>query len=75
MFEHIAAELQREVPIFDLTITDEQYQEWKRHYLFEAVKGRQYGQSFCEYFEIVDYILMFSNSTEADTYIKRTYIQ
>jgi hypothetical protein len=75
MFEHIAAELQREVPIFNLTITAEQYQAWQQHYLFEAVKGRPYGQSFCEYFEIIDYILMFSNSTEADSYIKRTYIK
>ena len=75
MLEHMVSHL-KDIPVnFDLTITEEQYQAWKQHYLFEAVKGKRYGLSFCEYFELTDYILIFSDPEAADTYIRRTYIK
>lgn len=58
------------------TITQAEFDAWKYGYTFEAIKGNQYGQSFCQHFGIVDYILRFSTSIiESDTYIKRTYIK
>jgi hypothetical protein len=57
-------------------ITQDEYNVWKSKYIFEAIKGRQYGMCFCQDFGIIDYILRFSTSiNEADTYIKRTYIR
>lgn len=64
----------RECGLF--TITQAEFDAWKYKYTFEAIKGRDYGQCFCQDFGIVDYILRFCTSiTEADTYIKRTYIR
>jgi uncharacterized protein (DUF779 family) len=57
-------------------ITRDQYNIWKSKYIFEAIKGREYGMCFCQDFGIVDYILRFSTSMiEADVYIQRTYIK
>lgn len=58
------------------TLTQAEFDAWKYGYIFAAIKGQRYGQSFCQYFGIVDYILRFTTSVEeADTYIKRTYIK
>jgi hypothetical protein len=63
-------------PAAGMTITPEQYDRWQQEYIFECLQGTKYGMSFCAHFGIVDYILIFSNGfEEADTYIKRTYIQ
>lgn len=75
MLDHMVTYLQQIPANFNITITEEQYLAWQQHYLFEAVKGKRYGLSFCEYFELTDYILMFSDPDEADAYIKRTYIK
>jgi uncharacterized protein (DUF779 family) len=59
-----------------MTINQDQYNVWKSKYIFEAIKGREYGMCFCQDFDIVDYILRFSTSMdEADVYIQRTYIK
>jgi hypothetical protein len=63
-------------PVTGMTITLEQYNKWQQEYIFKCLQGAKYGMSFCMHFGIVDYILIFSNGLkEADTYIKRTYIQ
>jgi hypothetical protein len=63
-------------PVTGMKITLEQYDRWKKTYLFECLQGTKYGESFCMHFGIVDYILVFSIGVEeSDTYIKRTYIQ
>jgi hypothetical protein len=57
-------------------ITQDEYNVWKSKYIFEAIKGREYGMCFCQDFGIVDYILRFSTSmVEANEYIQRTYIK
>jgi hypothetical protein len=56
-------------------ISQEEYDQWKQQYLFRALKGCTVGRDFCDHFGIQDYILYFSSADEADTYIKRVYIQ
>lgn len=76
MFAQIVAQMEplRECPPF--YITQAEFDAWKYGYTFEAVKGIHYGQSFCQHFGIVDYILRFCvDVKEADIYIKRTYIK
>ena len=33
-------------------ITVEQYEDFKKQWLFDALSGKRYGQSFCDYFGI-----------------------
>jgi hypothetical protein len=35
-------------------ITLEQYEEFKKYYVFDALRDIRYGQSFCNYFNIPD---------------------
>ena len=39
------------------TVTPEQYEQFKKEYVFEKLKGLTLGQSFCEKFDINDYML------------------
>lgn len=32
-----------------ITVTKEQYEQWKRHYVVDVIKGVRLGQSFCEF--------------------------
>jgi hypothetical protein len=34
------------------TITQEQYEEFEYHYVFDALKGLRFGQAFCERFGV-----------------------
>jgi hypothetical protein len=56
-------------------ITQEEYDQWKQQYLFQALKGHTFGRDFCDHFDILDYILYFSAIEEAEHYILRTYIR
>jgi len=39
------------------TVTPEQYEQFKKEFVFEKLKGLTLGQSFCEKFDINDYML------------------
>lgn len=39
------------------TVTPEQYEQFKKEFVFEKLKGLTLGQSFCEKFDIKDYML------------------
>lgn len=39
------------------TVTPEQYEEFKHELVFEKLKGKTLGQTFCEKFDISDYML------------------
>jgi len=39
------------------TVTLEQYEQFKKEFVFEKLKGKRMGQAFCEKFEISDYML------------------
>lgn len=57
-------------------ITQEQYDSWRRHFVFDGLRNLSYGDSFCRYFGIRDYILRYSATVrEADEYIQETYIR
>lgn len=56
-------------------ITRKQYDEWRRHFVFDGLRNLSYGESFCRYFGIRDYILRYSSTVSAaDEYIQHTYI-
>ena len=51
------------------------YDSWAAGFIFEAMRDQRYGQSFCNKFNIHDYILYYTRTVEeADTYIRKNYI-
>lgn len=75
MFKQMVQAMAEAPPVTGMKITQEQYNQWKKSYIFECLQGVKYGEHFCMHFGIVDYILIFSNGAEeSDRYIQRTYI-
>lgn len=59
-----------------MKITRKEFNNWKQQFTWDALCGSSYGQSFCKYFIINDYILEFSRDpTFCDEYIQRTYVR
>lgn len=52
------------------------YYKWKKAYMFDALKGIRYGQSFCNKFAINDRVLSrMLHTKNADQHIKMYYIK
>ena len=57
-------------------VTQEQYQQWARGFVFEGLRNQRYGQSFCNRFGITDNILYYERDYQtADAYIRRHYVR
>jgi hypothetical protein len=53
------------------TITLEQYEQFKKEFVFEKLKGFTLGQAFCKKFDIQDYMLSnLTNEEETEFLIK-----
>jgi hypothetical protein len=58
------------------SITKAEYSEWKRAFTFEGIKGLKYGQSFCNHFDITDYVLFYKTDwISADQHIRSVYLE
>jgi hypothetical protein len=58
------------------SITEAEYSEWKRAFTFEGIKGLRYGQSFCNHFDITDYVLFYMlDWDKADQHIRKLYLE
>lgn len=64
-FEHLVKQISQKAraPITTQILRSE-YQIFCKEYLFDNLKGKRFGQAFCERFNIVDYILIIEPSTE-----------
>ena len=51
------------------TITQKQYDEFKKEFVFEKLKGLTLGKAFCEKFEISDYMLSNIKSDEEAVFL------
>ncbi len=57
------------------SITEAEYDEWKRAFTFEGIKGARYGQSFCNHFGLTDYVLFYKvDWASADQHIRTVYL-
>lgn len=60
---------------FDNSVSNEDYELWKRDFTWEALYGLRFGQSFCNRFGITDNILYYERDyARADEYIRNTYL-
>ena len=57
-------------------VSEEDYEQWKKDYVWLALHGQRYGQSFCNTFGINDNHLYYNNGGVewADEYIRKNYI-
>jgi hypothetical protein len=57
-------------------ISTEDYEQWKKDYIWEALHGIRYGQSFCNHFGITDNHLYYGTAgiEWSDRYIRKTYL-
>ena len=57
-------------------IDREEYEQWRKDFIWEALHGMRYGQSFCNRFGLHDNHLFYNTGDVAwaDQYIRETYI-
>lgn len=57
-------------------IAREDYEQWRKDYIWEALHGIRYGQSFCNRFGLHDNHLFYNTGGVewADKYIEETYL-
>lgn len=56
-------------------LTAESFERWDREFIFQALQGQRYGQSFCNYFGITDNILFYEGrSDRALKHIRKHYL-
>lgn len=57
-------------------VSAEDYDQWKKDYIWEALHGIRYGQSFCNHFGITDNHLYYAPGDIAwcDKYIRKHYL-
>ena len=58
-------------------IDQDDYKQWKKDFIWEALHGQRYGQSFCNRFGITDNHLYYAPGDIAwcDNYIRKTYLE
>jgi len=58
-------------------VTKKQYQQWRKAVVFDCCRGLTQGQSFCEYFDIRDNLLLYNviSDLSVDPYIRDTYLE
>jgi hypothetical protein len=75
VFEQIVAFAGRDVQVHQ-AVTQAEYEQWKRDYVWLALHGQRYGQSFCNTFGINDNHLYYAPGGVdwCDRYIKENYL-
>ena len=66
-----------QMPQGDIKISTQDYEKWHEDFLFETLQyGTRYGQSFCNKFDITDYILYYMRDIKrADEHIRKHYVR
>ena len=54
-----------------ITISKEDYEIFRKEYMFEKLKGKTFGQAFCERFDVDDYFLKNLSDKTARYHIEK----
>ena len=58
------------------SIPPAEYEAWRLEFTFDGIRGLRYGQSFCNHFGIVDYVLFYKlDWASADQHIRTVYLE
>jgi hypothetical protein len=57
-------------------VTRQEYEQWEKTYLIDALAGKRLGQSFCEYFSIgnASPLYHFKDNRFSERWIKDQYL-
>ena len=62
-------------PKVNSAVSHADYVSWQHEFVFDALQGMRYGQSFCNRFDITDNILFYERDPEwADSYIRSYHL-
>lgn len=76
VIDHMVEDLMRERTDKKTSVSQEDYEQWARGFVFEGLRDQRYGQSFCNRFGIQDNILFYTSTVEeADRYILKNYVR
>jgi len=57
------------------SILQTEYDAWRNEFVFDGIRGLRYGQSFCNHFDITDYVLFYMlDWGKADQHIRKLYL-
>ena len=58
-------------------ISREDFELWQKDFLWDALHGLRYGQSFCNRFGVSDNLLYYTTwpTEQIDDYLKRNYVE
>ena len=76
-FENMTADLMNMAEGVDRqhSITHAAYEAWRLEFTFDGIRGLRYGQSFCNHFDITDYVLFYMLDWDsADQHIRKLYL-
>jgi len=58
------------------SILQAEYDAWRDEFVFDGIRGMRYGQSFCNHFDITDYVLFYMlDWGRADQHIRTLYLE
>ena len=58
------------------SILQAEYDAWRNEFVFDGIRGMRYGQSFCNHFDITDYVLFYMLDWDrADQHIRIMYLE
>jgi hypothetical protein len=78
MFENMTADLMFMAARVDRqhSIAPAAYEAWRLNFTFDGIRGLRYGQSFCNHFDITDYVLFYKMDWDsADQHIRTVYLE
>lgn len=76
MYHMVDELMQDRRPDYRVHVSQEDYEQWARGFVFEGLRDLRYGQSFCNRFGIRDNILFYTSTVEeADRYILKNYVK
>jgi|14_taG_2_1085336.scaffolds.fasta_scaffold09605_1 hypothetical protein len=68
--------LQQNQPWKTIALTHDDYETFKKCYSLMGLTGISYGQAFCEYFNVHDYMIRYdSNNKRVDKLIRHSYLK
>jgi hypothetical protein len=57
------------------SVPQQDFQQWRKQFTWDALKNLRYGQSFCRHFDIQDYRIFFEQDWQAcDAIIQREWL-
>ena len=79
MFDRMAKELEAIIvdpkSDKDFYITEQEFDDFCKGFLFEEIKGTKLGTAFCEKFGQTNYVLSILHNKAAKEHIKKFYIK